>query len=51
LYWNANLLTDNLGNAKVDFFTGTRQATYSAAIVGITPGGDIVEKTIQIKCR
>ncbi len=51
LYWNANLLTDNLGNAKVDFFTGSRQATYSAAIVGITPGGDIVEKTIQIKCR
>jgi hypothetical protein len=51
LYWNANLPTDNLGNAKVDFFTGFQQATYSAAIVGITPGGDIVEKTIQIKCR
>src|SRR5580658_3257123 len=51
LYWNANLPTDNLGNAKVDFFTGLQQATYSAAIVGITPGGDIVEKTIQIKCR
>jgi hypothetical protein len=51
LYWNANLPTDNLGNAKVDFFAGSRQATYSAAIVGITPGGDIVEKTIQIKCR
>ncbi|HET6256309.1 MAG TPA: Plug domain-containing protein [Puia sp.] len=51
LYWNANILTDNLGNAKVDFFTGRRQATYSAAIVGVTPGGDIVEKKIQIKCR
>jgi hypothetical protein len=51
LYWNANLLTDNLGNAKVDFFTASRQATYLAAIVGVTPGGDIVEKTIQIKCR
>jgi|GEM_PF-1201439 len=51
LYWNANLPTDNLGNAKIDFFTGSRQATYSAAIVGITPGGDIVEKTIQFKCR
>jgi hypothetical protein len=51
LYWNANLPTDNLGNAKVDFFTGSRQATLTAAIVGITPGGDILEKTIQIKCR
>jgi hypothetical protein len=51
LYWNANLLTDNLGNAKVDFFTASRQATYLAAIVGVTPGGDIVEKTIQIRCR
>jgi hypothetical protein len=51
LYWNANIPTDNMGNAKVDFFTGRRQATYSAAIVGVTPGGDIVEKTIQIKCR
>jgi hypothetical protein len=51
LYWNANIPTDNLGNAKVDFFTGRRQATYFAAIVGVTPGGDIVEKTFQIKCR
>jgi hypothetical protein len=51
LYWNANIPTDNLGNAKVDFFTGSRQATYSAAIVGVTPGGDIVEKKIQIKCK
>jgi hypothetical protein len=51
LYWNANIPTDNLGNAKVDFFTGRRQATYSAAIVGVTPGGDILEKKIQIKCN
>ena len=51
LYWNANILTDIKGNAKVDFFTGARQATYSAAIVGITPAGDFIEKTIQIKCR
>jgi hypothetical protein len=51
LYWNANIPTDNLGNAKVDFFTGHRQATYSAAIVGITPGGDILEKKILIKCN
>jgi hypothetical protein len=51
LYWNANIPTDNLGNAKVDFFTGHRQATYSAAIVGVTPGGDILEKKIQIKCN
>jgi hypothetical protein len=50
LYWNANIPTDNLGNAKVDFFTGHRQATYSLAIVGVTPGGDILEKKIQIKC-
>ena len=51
LYWNANVLTDNKGNAKVDFFTGREQAMYSAAIVGITMGGDIVEKKIQIRCQ
>ncbi len=51
LYWNANISTDNRGNAKVDFFTGARQATYFAAIVGVTPSGDFIEKTIQIKCK
>jgi hypothetical protein len=51
LYWNANIPTDNLGNAKVDFFTGRRQATYSASIVGVTPGGDILEKKIEIRCN
>jgi hypothetical protein len=51
LYWNANIPTDNRGNAKVDFFTGARQAIYSAAIVGVTPAGDIVQTTIRIKCR
>jgi len=51
LYWNANIPTDNRGNAKVDFFTGARQATYLAAIVGVTPAGDIVETKIRIKCR
>lgn len=51
LYWNANVLTDNKGNAKVDFFTGHQQAMYSAAIVGITMGGDIVRKKIQIRCQ
>jgi hypothetical protein len=51
LYWNANLLTDTQGNAQVDFSTALRRATYSAAIVGFTPGAGIVAKTIQIICR
>jgi hypothetical protein len=51
LYWNANIPTDTRGNARVDFFTGARQATYLAAIVGVTPAGDIVETKIRIKCR
>ncbi|HUB61375.1 MAG TPA: TonB-dependent receptor plug domain-containing protein, partial [Puia sp.] len=51
LYWNANLLTDNQGNAQVDFSTALRRATYSAAIVGFIPGAGIVEKTIRIICR
>jgi hypothetical protein len=51
LYWNANLQTDGLGNAQIDFSTFLRRATYSAAIVGFTPGAGIVAKTIQIICR
>jgi hypothetical protein len=51
LYWNANLQTDVLGNAQIDFSTFLRRATYSAAIVGFTPGAGIVAKTIQIICR
>lgn len=51
LYWNANLVTDNQGNARVDFSTGLRRASYSAAIVGLIPGAGMVEKTIQIICR
>jgi hypothetical protein len=51
LYWNANVLTDPKGNTSVDFFTGHQQSVYSAAIVGITTSGDVVEKEIKIKCR
>jgi len=51
LYWNANLLTDTQGNAQVDFTTALLRATYSAAIVGFTPGVGIVAKTIRIICR
>jgi hypothetical protein len=51
LYWNANLLTNDRGNAMVNFLTGHIQGTYSAAIVGITQGGEIVEKRIRIRCQ
>ena len=51
LYWNANILTDNRGNAKLNFYTGRQTATYSAAIIGITGSGDILGRRIQIRCQ
>ncbi|HLI92762.1 MAG TPA: TonB-dependent receptor plug domain-containing protein [Puia sp.] len=51
LYWNGDIVTDNNGKAKVDFFTGRQQAVYSAAIVGITMAGQIVEGKIKIRCQ
>jgi hypothetical protein len=51
LYWNANLLTDNNGKATLNFYTSNEQSTYSATIVGITDGGDIVSKRIQFRCQ
>jgi TonB-dependent Receptor Plug Domain len=51
LYWNANVLTDNNGKATLNFYTSNEQSTYSATIVGITDGGDIVSKRIQFRCQ
>jgi hypothetical protein len=51
LYWNANVLTDDKGKATLNFYTSNEQSTYSATIVGITDGGEIVSKRIQFRCQ
>jgi hypothetical protein len=51
LCWNANLLTDANGNARLNFFTPHEQATYLATVFGITENGDLVSRKLQIKCQ
>ncbi|HEV2355234.1 MAG TPA: TonB-dependent receptor plug domain-containing protein, partial [Puia sp.] len=51
LYWNGDIVTDNNGKARVDFFTGRQQAVYSASIIGITMAGQVVQGKIKIRCQ
>jgi hypothetical protein len=51
LWWNANVLTDANGNARLNFFTDHEQSTYLATVIGITENGDLVSKKLQIRCQ
>jgi hypothetical protein len=51
LCWNANLLTDANGVARLNFFTPHEQSTYLATVFGITENGDLVSQKLQIKCQ
>ena len=48
IYWSAPLITDNNGNATVNFFTADPNTTYTVTIKGITASGDIFVKRFLI---
>jgi hypothetical protein len=48
IYWNGNIITDEKGEAAVNFYTADNATNYSVTVSGITAKGDIVYKRILI---
>jgi len=42
IYWKPNVLTDNEGNAKLDFYTADDPGTYSVIIEGVSEDGKLI---------
>jgi TonB-dependent SusC/RagA subfamily outer membrane receptor len=42
IYWKPNVLTDDNGNAKIDFYTADDPATYSVIIEGVSNDGKLI---------
>jgi len=42
IYWNPNVLTDDNGNAKLDFYTADDPSTYSVVIEGVSDDGKLI---------
>ena len=42
LYWQPNVLTDDEGNATLDFYTADDPATYSVIIEGVSEDGQLI---------
>ena len=42
IYWKPNVITDDSGNAKVDFYTSDDPSTYSVIIEGISDEGKLI---------
>jgi uncharacterized protein YfaS (alpha-2-macroglobulin family) len=42
IYWNPNVVTDEEGNTKVDFYTADDPATYSVIIEGVSDDGKLI---------
>jgi len=53
IYWKPNVLTDDEGNAKLDFYTADDPGTYSVIIEGISEDGRLIhyrgESLITVK--
>jgi len=42
IYWKPNVMTDDEGNAKLDFYTADDPATYSTIIEGVSEDGKLI---------
>ncbi|GHT39470.1 hypothetical protein FACS189437_02910 [Bacteroidia bacterium] len=42
IYWQPNVLTDDDGNVKLDFYTADTPATYSVIIEGVSDTGKLI---------
>jgi len=42
IYWKPNVLTDDEGNALLDFYTADDQGTYSVIIEGVSEDGKLI---------
>jgi hypothetical protein len=51
LYWDPSLITDETGKASLHFPAAHEQGAWSASITGITDRGDILYKTVPVRCQ
>jgi len=42
IYWKPNVITDDRGNAKLDFYTADDPGTYSVIIEGVSEDGRLI---------
>lgn len=49
MYWNGDILTDNNGNATLNFFTADSKTSYTITITGVTASGDILFKKLKMQ--
>jgi len=42
IYWKPNVITDDAGNASVDFYTSDNPSTYSITIEGVSDNGKLI---------
>ena len=42
IYWKPNVITDNEGNVKLDFYTADDSSTYSVIIEGVSNEGKLI---------
>lgn len=49
IFWSTNLLTDDKGNVKVQFFTADKKSTYTVTITGINAKGEFIHQLATIR--
>ncbi len=49
LFWTSNLLTDEKGKIKAQFFTGDRKSSYTVTVVGINARGEFIHYKVKIQ--
>jgi len=51
IYWKPNVITDDEGNAKLDFYTADDPAAYSVIIEGVSDDGKLIHSTKLINVK
>lgn len=49
IHWEANLITDDKGKGKFDFYTGDAKGEYLMIIEGVSVDGRLLRKEVEIK--
>ena len=51
IYWSGPVITDDKGNATLNFYTADPSSNYTVTVKGVTAGGDIFLKRVSIRRR
>lgn len=48
LYWNGDVITDEKGNASINFYTSDSSTRYFVIVTGVTADGGVINKQVTI---